>query len=174
MALSPVDFQKELARSREYEVAFSRWLECERGFYTLPVFDCSGPHNKTAPALYGDNRRLVAPDIMACKNGTWSFFEIKLKERADLHRITGDYVTGLPLRNWQHYMEIQRVTRTPVWIVFVHLREQEVLADDITMMSSHHIHHESTMDNGGTVFFRYSDLRRLMRLERLQEFMGGR
>lgn len=172
MLQTPSKFQQELARGREYEVAFSRWLQAERGFYTVPVFDLN---RMGAPRIEGRQpdgtlESLVMPDILACKNGAWVWFEVKLKDHADWHRKTNTLVTGLPLRNWQHYLAVQKATRTPVWIVFVHLTEREVLAGDISVLSYHHIHHASTMDNGGTVFFTYSTLHRLMPLATLDTY----
>lgn len=164
-------FKQELARSRVYEVAFKKWLEAEREFSTLPVFDFNGYRHNTAPVLSGNGRQLVAPDILGFKGGgACAFFEVKLKELAALHRKTNTRVTGLALRNWQDYMEISRLTGIPVWIVFIHQKEREVRVGNIRTISEHHIHHESTMDRGGTVFFEYSRLSRIMGLEDLEAY----
>lgn len=164
------NFQQEPARGREYEVAFSKWLQAERGYYTLPVFDCAGLTHKVAPHIDGNGQVMTAPDILACKNGTWAWFEVKLKEHADFHRISSTYVTGLPLRNWQHYLAVREATLSPVWLIFIHLEEREVMGGEIGDMTTHHIHHPATMDNGGTVFFAYNSLKRLMQLERLMQY----
>jgi hypothetical protein len=164
------EFETELMRSRPYEVAFSRWLQDKRGFYTLPVFDFYGLGQGFAPHLDGNGQRLTAPDILACKEGVYSWFEIKLKECAPLHRISKTYVTGLPLRNWQHYHIISEATASPVWLVFIHLNEQEVRAGEINAISAHNIDHKATMDNGGTVFYSYHTLHRLMPLAALEEY----
>lgn len=166
-------FQTELARSREYEVAFSRWLEAERGYYTLPVFDCN-QGGQRAPMLYRNKDSWATPDILASKDGVWAWFEIKLKDYAPLHRISGTYVTGLPLRNWQHYLHIREVTSTPIWMIFIHLKECMVVGGEIGSLNTHNIDHNATMNNGGAVFFAYQSLPRIMSLDKLQKFMGGR
>lgn len=167
-----IDFRQQLARGREYEVAFSRWLQAERGYYTLPVFDFNGIGSNVAPHIQRGEERLVVPDILANKDGVWAWFEVKLKERADWHRKTKALVTGLPLRNWQHYLSVQKATQTPVFLVFIHLTEGEVIAEDIRTLSYHHIHHAATMDSGGTVFFEYSRLRRVVSLDGLNKYKG--
>lgn len=165
-------FESELARGRVYEVAVSRWLQAVRGYHTLPVFDFNGlgaPHIDGLQAD-GTHETLTAPDILACKAGTWAWFEVKLKACAPLHRISNTRVTGLPLRNWQHYLAVRAATITPVWLIFVHLEEQEVMAGEIGALSAHNIDTAATMDNGGTVFFQYDKLYRLMSLKTLDAY----
>lgn len=166
---SSLAFQTELARGRVWEMAFSRWLEAERGYYTLPIFDLASNRQK-APSLYRQDEAWTTPDIMACKDGVWSWFEIKLKDYAPLHRISGTYVTGLPLRNWQHYLHIRQVTSTPVWLIFIHLKERAVVGGEIASLSTHNIDHTATMNNGGAVFFAYNALTRLMPLDKLEQY----
>ena len=167
-------FQQELARGRAYEVAVTRWLQ-DCGYYTLPVFDFNGLGDGFAPHLDGLQAdgtpvQLIAPDILACKDGVWTWFEVKLKEQADLHRVSSTLVTGLPLRNWEHYQAVQQATRTSVLIVFVHLAEGEVRAGNISAMTPHHIHSGSTMDRGGTIFFTYTTLKRVLWLKDLDKY----
>lgn len=164
-------FLTELARSRVYELAFSRWLQQERKFYTLPVFDFYGTGNGHAPSLEGKQRALTAPDILASnEDGIWSWFEIKLKDYAPIHRISQTRVTGMPLRHWQDYRAIRDITKSPVWIVFIHLKEREIVAEEIGRLSEHNIDHKATMDSGGTVFFQYNKLHRLMSLDKLENY----
>lgn len=167
-------FQQELARGRTYEVAVSRWLQ-DCGYYTLPVFDFTGLGREFAPHIDGIRadgtlERLIVPDVLACKDGVWTWFEVKLKNRADLHRASNTLVTGLPLRNWDHYRAVQKVTLTSVLIIFIHLSEGEVLAGNINAMTPHHIHPDSTMDHGGTVFFTYATLKRVLLLRDLDAY----
>jgi hypothetical protein len=168
MTLSNFEIERE--RGREYEVAFSRWLQHERGYHTLPAFDFSGLANDTAPHFEHKDEWLVVPDILACKDGSFIWFELKLKDRADLHRITQTRVTGLPLRHWQHYQATKELTCLPVWIVFVHLEEGEVRAEEIGSMETHHIYREDKMSNGGMVFFEYARLRCIATLDALNHY----
>lgn len=171
---NPNGFEAELARSRVYELAFSRWLQVRGGYYTLPAFDFNGIIKKHAPSLSSSGEVLSVPDILTYREGKWTWFEVKLKECAPLHRKSNTYVTGLPLRNWQDYLRIREVTAAMVWIVFIHLKEQEIVTGEIGDMSTHNIDHKATMDNGGTVFFQYNKLHRLMSLERLTEYTPER
>jgi hypothetical protein len=168
-------FQTQLARGRLYEVVVARWLQVARGYTTVPVFDYVGRRHGCGPRLVaprsdGQLVRLIAPDILAFKAGLWTWFEVKLKGRAPLHRISGTRVTGLPQRHWQNYHTVRQLTHSAVWLIFVQLHEQEVVAGEIGGLIPHNINPALTMDGDGMVFFQYDQLRRLMSLDALNTF----
>ena len=132
-------FQAQRERSKLYEIAFSDWLQRVRGYYVLPTYDYSGLANNKAPRLMCLDSGLVIPDLLAAGNGVFQWFEIKLKEKADLHRKSGNLVTGLPYRHWLDYQRVKQVTGSLVWIVFIHETENVICAGEIDNMPHSHI-----------------------------------
>jgi len=156
------DFRVQRERSLVYEKAFALYLQ-RRGYYILPTYDYTGLKDDKAPRLKGENQSLVVPDLLAAKNGLFSWFEIKLKQQADLYRKTNVLETGLALRHWKHYQEVKRLTGTLVNIIFIHEKEQEIRCGELSILEKYHSHtyKGDRMDRGGTIFFAYERLPRV-------------
>lgn len=162
-------FQKQLAIGQEYEAAVANWLRRERDFLVFPV--CDGPKagEFRGPAMTRGSEILTLPDLLAAKNGVTTWFEVKEKERAVLHRISGNVVTGLPLRVWIDYCAIKKETGSRVFVIFVHQQENEVRTAEIDNLK--HITNQEydggKMSSGGMIFFKYHRLHRLMTVTEL-------
>lgn len=165
------DFQEKLDFSRQYEVAFSQWLQAARGYFTLPMYDFSGKSGDKAPVLACGTHKLIAPDIMAFKDNALAWFEIKVKDKATLYRKTNTLVTGLPLHHYQHYQAVKRLTTSPVWLVFIHLAEQEIVSCEIDTVQPNHTYQGNKMSRSGMAFFAYDDLSHITLLSSLDKFL---
>jgi hypothetical protein len=156
-ACSDQRFQLALQSAREVEKIVARWLQ-RRGWLVLPVYDYSGLGDGKAPKLQGDGVSLVTPDLLAARDGSTKWFEVKHKTRADWTRITGRLETGIDLRLWNHYVRVRASTGCEVWIVFVHEHEDEIRAGEIGALDA--IKRESPRFNNGRggVFWAWDSL----------------
>lgn len=163
------DFQKQLAIGQEYENAVANWLRRERDFFVYPA--CGGPKagDFRGPAMVRGSSVLTLPDLLAAKNNEMTWFEVKEKERADLHRNSGNIVTGLALRHWLDYCAIKKETGSRVFIIFVHQQENEVRTAEIDNLKVliNHQYSGGKMDNGGMIFFKFHRLHYLMTVTEL-------
>lgn len=131
----PFDQRPETVRGRRAELAVSLWLQRTRGWHVLPAYDYAGQGEKKAPRLEGLPQSLVVPDLLGAKDGMTAWFEVKLKTHADYTYMTGRRETGIALRLWNHYLEVQALTGLRVWLVFVHEEEDEIRTGDLVTLS---------------------------------------
>lgn len=167
----PSEFEIQRERSKVYEIAFGRYLERTRSYWILPSYDYSGLANNKAPRLTCVRERLVIPDLLGFKAGLGGWFEIKLKAHADFYRKTQTWETGLPYRHWQDYQRVNSITGFPVWLIFIHEKENVVKFGNVKDMPISHVYEGSKMDRNGTIFFKFQELKTVMPLSKLQEFV---
>lgn len=94
MSALPNSFQIQRERSKAYEIAVSRWLQAQRRYFVLPSYDYSGLADNKAPRLVRNTEWLVLPDLLGWNEQIGAWFEVKLKERADLYRKTNTLGDG--------------------------------------------------------------------------------
>lgn len=103
------------------ETLVERWLR-SRGFIALrtcelPAGEVGGP-----AILTPDGSVLPVPDLLALRAGRARWLEVKQKAGATLHRVSGDWCTGISERELQAYSAVQSATRLPFWLAFLHVR----------------------------------------------------
>lgn len=135
-----------------------------RGYYVLPTYDYSGKGDDKAPKLAAPpgTESLVLPDLQCFRPQGPGWLEVKTKTRADDYRKGGYRVTGISLRLYRHYREVERVTKSEVTVLFLHERENEVRGDTLSRLRADNFSHEydgGKMGRGGMVFFRYDGIR---------------
>jgi hypothetical protein len=163
------DFEHKLALGRQAEKAVAAWL-MGRGMRILPVYDYSGLDEGKAPKLTAAEEAdsLVLPDLLSAKAGRSIWVEVKFKEHADFTYKTGRLETGISKRLWEHYQRVQAETGFPVWLVFAHLREDELRGAPISKLREKSRIYEGTkMGKNGMVFFDYRALRILAKLSEI-------
>lgn len=168
------NFRDQRERSKVYEIAMSGWLQSEQGYYILPSYDYSGLANDKAPRLVCGKEWLVLPDLQAYH---WQhkpkWFEVKVKEQAIVYRKTGDLETGIATRHLRDYRRVKALTKTDVWLTFVHEKEGVVRRQEIDDLPFTHVYDGDLMDKGGTTFFDFNRLPLLMTLAELNKFRQG-
>jgi hypothetical protein len=132
------EFEASLAHGRTIEQAVARWL-MSNGYLILPVYDYSGKGLQKAPKLQAADiaASLVVPDLLAARNGTLRWVEVKWKSRADFTWITQRRETGIDNPLWKDYLEVQRITGHEVWLVFVHEQEREIIGNKLDALKPH-------------------------------------
>jgi len=160
--MSAAEFKAAVEKARVYERGLADWLG-RKGWHVLPVYDFCGLAEDKAPKLQTDGSGLVLPDLLVCRDGRACWLELKQKQRATLHRMSGVLETGISLRLWGQYRAVKAVSGLQVWLVFAHVEEDEVLAQEIDMLEPR-IYDGPRMGRGGMAFFDVSTLIHVCRL----------
>jgi hypothetical protein len=161
--LQSKDFDAARARSLVVELGAAALLRA-RGWWVLPAYDYSGTGDSKAPRLCAPSGwdDLVLPDLLAFNGRKTIWAELKLKTRAIEYRKTGQLTTGLCLRLYRHYRQVQEITGAAVWLLFAHEEEQEVRGDKLDELEKV-VDHECPPCPGfrhGGLFYRYNDMPR--------------
>jgi len=113
-----MSFSASLDYGKAGESAIARWLR-GRGLSVLPVYE-KIVHEGKGPQLFTPDKPLIAPDLFVFGKGNAYWMEAKHKTAFSWHRITGRWVTGIDLRHYADYCEIDDSTPWPVWLLFLH------------------------------------------------------
>lgn len=113
-----MNFARTLAYGKAGESAIACWLR-QQGFSVLPVYEKLIDEGK-GPQLYMPDKNLIAPDLFVFGKGKAFWIEAKRKTAFSWHRITSRWVTGIDLRHYADYCEIDDSTPWPVWLLFLH------------------------------------------------------
>lgn len=165
-----MSFEKQLQFGRTGESVIAQWMR-RRGFSVLPVYEIEQGKYK-GPALYSVNGPLIAPDMLAFKpGGETRWIEAKTKSAFTLHRITGRWVTGVDLRNYQDYLQVQIMSPWPIWLLFLHLPGQAkdsppgcptgLFGGTIDYLCKRENHRHPNGGRGGMVYWAYETLREI-------------
>jgi len=125
------------------------------GCYVIPSDDYVGEDEK-APRMKSAGRDLILPDLDVARVGKRQWWEIKTKTEATWTRITQRYEHGIPLRHYHDYLEVERVTGTPVMLGIYERKTGAMLWASLVELSAHPLKREYTgskMSNGGMVFW---------------------
>lgn len=116
MSAAP-SFDRQLAVGRVGESLIARWLR-SRGHSVMPVYEIEKPEGK-GPRLFLASVDLIAPDMLAFKGTGARWIEAKSKGAFTWHRVTGRYVTGIDLRHYLDYLQVDEASPWPVWLMFL-------------------------------------------------------
>lgn len=103
----------------------AKWLQ-RRGWYVIPSYDYSGADGKKPPRMLGNLVGYAIPDLDVARFGKRLWVEVKTKGNATLYRKTGTLEHGISHRLLNHYLTVQAITGTAVWL-FVHEEKADVL-----------------------------------------------
>jgi hypothetical protein len=113
-----MSFSASLDYGRAAEGAIALWLR-GRGLSVLPVYEKVINTGK-GPQLFMPNKALIAPDLFVFGNGKCFWIEAKHKTAFSWHRNLGCWTTGIDLRHYRDYCEVDDSTPWPVWLLFLH------------------------------------------------------
>lgn len=163
-------FEQRLSQAREWEKKVAAWA-ARRGWYVLPSYDYSGKGDSKAPKLLAPpgGRDLILPDLACFRGHGLRWLEVKWKRKADLYRKTRTMVTGISLRLWNHYREIEQRVGGEVFVVFLHEQEREVRGDKLSALRGYvdHTDPSDKMSRGGMIFWPYERIPKWGSLEML-------
>lgn len=166
-------FERALRLARCFERGVCGWLK-SRGHLVLPTCEYAGDGH--APVLEGRDEDIVLPDLMVfrqLKMGEAYWVEVKTKSSTQHNAISGLRVTGFDLPAWNNYVHMRRVSGRPVWLLFCHVKEDELLAAEVE-----DLHHarvingtEHRFGSRGGVFFACEGMARLGPLSQILRHM---
>lgn len=100
------------------ESKIARWL-MNRGCTVMPVYQIEKDTGK-GPQLFSKNKKLIAPDAFCFKGENAFWIEAKHKTAFSWYRKKEIWTTGIDLRHYRHYLEVDDCTPWPVWLLFLH------------------------------------------------------
>lgn len=165
-------FEEYLKIGRVGEDLISKWL-MRRGWSILPVYEISLETGK-GPRVYCASGDLIAPDSLAFKDGKIMWVEAKFKSGFSLHRITGHYVTGIDLKHYEHYLEVSRRSKYPLWLMFLHRghyakdsfdNETGLFAQEIRKLEKTEHHRSDKWGKHGMVYWAKESLIKIAELD---------
>lgn len=128
-----LSFDQALQHAREHERAVGAWM-VSRGWAILPIYEGIVGEDK-GPRLLAATGSLVVPDLLVSRGGFTCWVEVKWKARADFTRVTQRPETGIDGRLWLHYLEVQRITGIPVYLLFIQDAERVVVAGSVSELA---------------------------------------
>jgi hypothetical protein len=113
-------FRQKLAFGKTGESLIANWLKW-KGYSILPVYEKEVNAGK-GPQVFTLGGGLIAPDLLAFSDDpakVW-WVEAKHKSAFSWHRKTQRWVTGIDLRHYENYLELQERSPWPIWLLFLH------------------------------------------------------
>ncbi len=120
------NFQKSLAYGKVAEADVTLWLKQEKEWCVLPVYDISTDTGK-GPRLLTLPTDLVVPDLLVMREGEIRWIESKRKTKFVWHGIAKEWRTGIDLKHYFDYIQVEERTGVPVWLFFLH--EENAVSD---------------------------------------------
>lgn len=161
-------FSRQLKVGQMGESAIALWLR-GRGWAVLPVYDVEIETGK-GPRLFAPTGQLIAPDMLVYRANEVLWIEAKHKTAFSWHRISGQWVTGIDLRHYAHYCEIEDLSPWPVWLIFLHRGGQAkdsppspsgLFGNRLCVLRKSENHRSEKYGRGGMVYWAMTALRQL-------------
>lgn len=173
------NFERSLAFGRVGESVISRWLQ-GRGHLVFPAYEKELGSGK-GPQLFSAAGDLVLPDMLTFSKAGVMWFEAKHKSRFTWYRKKRQWETGIDLRHYHEYREVQARTGVPVWLLFWHPLSEPSAEDlarncppkcptglfgnDIIYLAANESHQGAEHGPSGMVYWGVDDLKYLASVE---------
>lgn len=145
---------KTFRQGRVGEEIISYYLQ-KSGCWIIPSYAFTDDEGEEkAPRLQKFMAGYIIPDLDVSKEGTRFWVEAKTKCAPTFTRIMQQFEHGIPLRHYQHYLRVQRITGCKVYLFIYEETSREILyikLDDIH--TNHRIYSGNKMSYGGMIFF---------------------
>jgi len=178
ISASAPSFNAQLKTGLLGESQISRRL-IGRGFQVMPAYEVELSHGK-GPRLFTAEGRFISPDLLAFNAAKILWIEAKTKSAFTWRRASQTWQTGIDRRHWTHYLEVEKLTPFPVWILFLHRagnqakdtpagmqRPSGLFGNTIRKLAAS-IHHEH--DNHGPSGMVYWTLTALIKIAPIEHF----
>lgn len=109
-------FDRSLARGQLGESIIAKWMRA-RGNSVLPVYEKEIDTGK-GPRFFTPEGQRVAPDMFVMPAMQW--VEAKHKTVFSWHRNSRKWCTGIDLNHYAEYHQVEKISRRPVWLFFLH------------------------------------------------------
>ena len=170
-------FQENLQVGRTGESLISKWLR-KRNYHVLPVYEIEIQSGK-GPRLFSPGRELIAPDMLAFDGVHTLWIEAKHKTAFSWHRLTQCWTTGIDVRHYQDYCEVDQITPFDVWLLFLQRGGQAkdsperspsgLFANSLQHLRLHENHRSNNWGKTGMVYWSINELKLIATLETLKK-----
>lgn len=173
-------FAQNLAVGQLGESTIAQWCK-SRGNSVLPVYEKEIDTGK-GPRFFTPAGQLVAPDMFVLPSMNW--LESKHKSHFTWYRAKGQWETGIDLKHYLDYIEVQRVSGRPVWLLFLHRdpipdrRDLDqgspqrcpigLYGGSLDHMQAHESHRSDRWGRSGMVYWAADDLTRLATMDEIE------
>lgn len=174
-------FEANLDFGRVGESRIATWLKA-RGLSILPVYEIEKQTGK-GPRLFLPNKKLIAPDMFVFKGNKAYWIEAKHKTAFSWHRNTERWVTGIDLKHYADYCEIDDFSPWPVYLMFLHDGGQAkdsppnspsgLFGARLKFLREHENHRHSNWGSSGMIYWAHKDLKPLATLEECKIVLEG-
>jgi len=157
------------------ESAIAQWLR-RSGVCVLPVYEKIINEGK-GPQLYLPEGSLIVPDLFAFNNEKAIWIEAKHKTAFSWHRITERWCTGIDLRHYANYLQVDKITPWPVWLLFLHDGGQAkdsppdspagLFGNSLARLAKCENHRHTNWGKSGMVYWAHHSLIKMAELEDL-------
>lgn len=166
-------FEKKLQSGRVGESRIARWL-IKKGYSILPVYEIEIQTGK-GPRLFTAKKNIIAPDMIVFRSDRTLWIEAKHKSAFSWHRISSRWVTGIDLRHYLDYCEIEDQSNFRVWLMFLHEGGQAkdspanspsgLFGRGLAFLRKNENHRSGNWGSGGMVYWAENKLNKLAKLE---------
>ena len=168
-----MNFQTQLAYGQIGESRISNWFR-RRGFSVLPVYEVELQQGK-GPRLFAPSKQLIAPDTFIFKADNAYWIEAKHKTAFSWHRISQRWVTGIDLKHYLDYCEIDAFSPFPVWLFFLHeggqakdspeISPSGLFGNTLEYLKENENHRHENWGNSGMVYWSIDKLKKMAELK---------
>jgi hypothetical protein len=128
-----------------------RSLLIREGYYVIPSTMYSGDG---APAMHGNDGRVILPDFDVAKSGVRRWAEVKFKRDATFFKARRVWEHGISRRLFTEYLRVVRETGTPGWLFIYEGLTGAVLHQDMEILTRYsRLYSGEAMDRGGMLFW---------------------
>jgi len=162
-------FKENLSRGKIGESRIAQYFK-DKGYNVLPVYELETDTGK-GPQLFTPRKGLIAPDMLVFKMDKCFWIEAKHKTAFSWHRNTSRWVTGIDLRHYYDYCEVDDSTPWPVWLMFWQRGGQAkdspadypagLFGNTLEYLRQHENHRHENWGKSGMVYWNINSLKRL-------------
>ncbi len=144
----------------------------------MPVYEKIFDTGKGPQLFLPKDKKLIAPDMLAFNGETTRWIEAKHKTAFSWHRISNTWVTGIDLRHYNDYLEVEDTSPWPVWLLFLHRGGQAkdspanspagLFGNQLSILRENENHRHTNWGKSGMVYWSISNLRLLAALEEIE------
>lgn len=102
---------------RRCELAWAGWLEQDGNAVTHLTDATNNTEHAAAPLIVVGGRKRRAPDLLATKQGSSEYWEVKSRARADVDLLTGQSEHWVELAAFRDYLAVSEEAQMRVWVV---------------------------------------------------------
>lgn len=115
-----LNFRDSLQKGQLGESVIANWCKA-RGNAVNPVYQIEVNTGKGPMFFAPDGSQYAAPDLYIFPANQW--IEAKHKTVFTWHRLTGKWTTGIDVNHYEDYQKVQEISKSPVWLLFLHQSE---------------------------------------------------